>query len=1463
MPAHPPASCELPGDFHPAVADWFGRQVGTPTSVQAAAWPAIREGDNVLIAAPTGSGKTLSAFLTAIDDLVREGARVPLEAECRVLYISPLKALSNDIHKNLQLPLEGIANALLENGQPPVDVRAMVRTGDTPQAERERMRKHPPHIVVTTPESLFILLTSESGRALLSTVRTVIVDEIHALAGNKRGAHLALSLARLDALTPRPAQRIGLSATQKPIEHIARFLSGAAPCRIVDTGYTRQRDLGLVVPQSPLSPVMANEVWAEIYDDLADKVAAHSTTLIFVNTRRLAERAARHLADRIGEEHVTSHHGSLSREHRLEAEQKLKSGQLKALVATASLELGIDIGDVDLVCQIGSPRGIAAFLQRVGRSGHAVGATPKGRIYPTTLDELVECTALLDAVHRGELDALPATPLALDVLAQQLIAEVACQEWDEKALFAQVRSAQPYAALSEATYLQVLRMLAEGYTTRRGRRGAYIHRDAVNGRLRSRRASRLIALTNGGVIPDQFDYDVVMVPQGIKVGTLNEDFAFESLPGDIFQLGNQSYKIQKVETGRVLVEDARGQPPTVPFWFGEAPGRTDELSFAVSRLRRDVGARLADGVEPAQQWIQQHYALDEAASRQLAEYLGAGQAALGTMPCHERIVLERFFDETGDMHLVVHSTYGSRINKAWGLALRKRFCRKFNFELQAAALEDSIVLSLGITHSFPLEEVSRYLNASSVRDVLIQALLDSPMFPTRWRWNASIALAVRRHLGNRKSPPAFQRNDAEDLMAVVFPDQIACLENLSGPREVPDHPLVQQTIDDCLNVTMDISGLESLLTRLANGEIEVICADLSAPSPLCGEILNARPYSFLDDGDAENRRTMAVQQPRLGMDDAACLRRLDPAAIARARQEAWPSWRDADELHDALVIHGFLTRDEILMSAGDKAADPAQQLPEADLEAPPTGQALTPDRKSLLPLLPDILSSTSGERASPVSGSPQQDIEPRAFGTLALDQRAATIHPWGGVALAIAAERLADFQGWDARLTPDPAITTPPGTPISADPLVEIIRGRLEMLGPVTAQQLGQPLGLAATDVAPALLALENEGFVIRGKLTGTEEEWCERRLLARIHRYTLERLRADIEPVSAQTYMRFLLHWQGVAGEQTQGDDALLAALDKLEGYSAPAAAWEAGILPARIAGFRPSQLDGLCAAGKVAWARIAPRRNDGSKATGPVKHTPIAFAPRDTLALWRNLNGTPVLEELPLSGHAQAIHEYLQNHGASFFSEITDDAHLLKAHAEQGLGELVGWGLVHADTFAGLRSLIAPATRKPRHAPRTRRRRALFSGVQDAGRWSLLRAGKAEDDEAIEHFAWATLSRYGVIFRKLLEREASSPPWRKLLYVLWRMEARGEIRGGRFVDGFAGEQFALPEAVEGIKRMRKQAPSGSQVVLSAADPCNLVGIVLPGKRPTGTARIVLRDGLPIADASETQHPPSASSRA
>ncbi|MFZ2508169.1 MAG: DEAD/DEAH box helicase, partial [Steroidobacteraceae bacterium] len=1041
--------------FHPAVAAWFrGRFPGGATEAQTRAWLVTSEHRNALIAAPTGSGKTLAAFLSAINDLVVEGLTRGLSDEVHALYVSPLKALSNDIQKNLQEPLAGIRDQLLEQGLPDVAIRDAVRTGDTSAIERNRMRRSPPHILVTTPESLFILLTSESGRSMLKSVRSVIVDELHSVAGSKRGSHLMLSLERLEALCAKPPVRVGLSATVKPLDAMARFLIGAraAEVEIVDTGHVRERDLALELPRSPLDAVMANEVWSELYERLAELVQAHRTTLIFVNNRRLAERATRHLAERVGAGNVATHHGSLSKEHRLRAEQRLKAGELKALVATSSLELGIDIGDIDLVCQMGSPRLISALLQRVGRAGHAIGAIPKGRLFPLSLDDLVECTALLDSVRRGELDRIRVPAKPLDVLAQQIVGEVACREWGVEELFATFRRAEPYADLGAAEFEQLLQMLAEGYSTRRGRRSAYLHYDTVNRRLRPRRGARLTAVTNAGVIPDQFDYDVVLNPEGYRIGSIGEDFAFESMPGDIFQLGNASYKVQKVEVNKVYVEDARGAPPTLPFWLGEAPARSDELSAAVSRLREQALEKLEGEPEACERWLEHDLGLAPLAANQLARYFAGGKLALGALPTRDTVVFERFFDEVGDTHLVIHSTFGSRINRAWGLALRKRFCRQFNFELQASALEDSIVLSLGPTHSFPLEDVKGFLKSATARDVLVQALLDAPMFGTRWRWDAAIALALKRMRNGKRLPAPFQRADSEDLLAVVFPDQLACAENLTGAREIPDHPLVKQTIDDCLHETMDVDGFLALLKRIEDGEVEVLCRDLTGPSPLSHAILGARPYAFLDDGDAEGRRTRSVSADRLlDPKDAADLGRLDPDAIERVKTEAWPEISSHDELHDALVVHGFLT---------------------------------------------------------------SQEIEPWSS-QLARLQKERRVVPRERLWLAV--ERAAEFDRAKAGDT---------------EALAEILRSRLDLLGPVTEAVLGTPLGLPEFQIRAALLALESQGSVMRGRFSGGAEEWCDRRLLLRIHRYTRDRRRSEIQAAPPAQFMRFLFRWQRVAME-------------------------------------------------------------------------------------------------------------------------------------------------------------------------------------------------------------------------------------------------------------------------------------------------------------------------------------------
>ncbi|MEW8659071.1 MAG: DEAD/DEAH box helicase [Candidatus Thiodiazotropha endolucinida] len=1385
--------------FHPAVTAWLEQQFGRPTEVQTQAWPAIQAAQNTLISAPTGSGKTLAAFLAAIDRLVQAGLQFPLADETHVLYVSPLKALSNDIHKNLEQPLNGIRDALLEGGYPDVPIRALVRTGDTTSSQRAMMKRTPPHILVTTPESLYILLTSDSGREMLKTVRSVIVDEIHALAGNKRGAHLTLSLERLARLCDRPPVRIGISATQKPIEEMARYLTGQhddplqRACTIVDTGHVRERDLAVELTGSPLEAVMANEAWDEIYRRLEQLITEHKTTLIFVNTRRLAERAAAALAKTLGEEAVTSHHGSLAKEHRLDAEQRLKKGSLRALVATASLELGIDIGDVELVCQMGSPRSIATFLQRAGRSGHQLTGTPKARLFPLSRDDLVESVAMLDSIRRGELDRIPVPEHPLDVLAQQIVAEVSAREWDEQALYRAFRCARPYNNLAEQNFLDVVKMLAEGFHSRRGRRGDYIHRDAVNGMLRPRRSARLTAITNGGAIPDKFDYDVILQPEGLFVGSLNEDFAFESMPGDIFQLGNFSYRMLKIEQGRVFVEDAHGQPPSIPFWFGEAPGRTDELSHAVSRLRETLDGVLDKGQQVALDYLQQTHRLDPAVAEQLVEYLAATKALFGVIPSQRHVVFERFFDETGDMHFVIHAPFGSRINKAWGLALRKRFCRRFNFELQAAANEDNLILSLGPTHSFPLEEPAGYLKSKSVEQVLVQALLAAPMFPTRWRWVTNISLAVPRTRGGKRVPAPFQRNDAEDLVALVFPDQLACFENIQGDREVPDHPLVKQALWDCLHELMDIEGLKRVLDAIEQGRIRVSAKELPTPSPMALEILNARPYAYLDDTPAEERRALAVRQRRhMDPQTAADLGRLNPEAIRQVEAEAWPQPRNPDELHDGLMIAGFIEEGEIAST----------------------------DLESWRRYLADLQQQ---QRATRLSN--------------------------GNRVLWVSAERLQAMQKICPAHELSPTISAIPADESATleSAVLEILRSRLECLGPVTVEQLARPLNLPTETVVLALSSLEQEGYVIQGRFNPdcAEVEWCERGLLARIHRYTLKQLRREIEPVSPADFMRFLFSWQGL-DDPAQGVAALERVMLQLEGISVPAGSWEDEILPARLQPYFSSELDELCGSGKLAWLRLHPTEPKENKRKNPaIKTTPLAFVFRPHLSVWyRTDSAVPE----GLSATAVKVSEVLQQWGASFFDDLQQQTGLLKTQLEIALGELVAWGLVNSDQFQGLRAMITPEKRRKRSRRRTTMQAPLASG----GRWSLIRAPLVHEDEAqrIEQIARTLLTRYGVVFRKLLERESDLPPWRDLLYCFRRLEARGEIRGGRFVEGFAGEHFALPEAVSLMREVRKSKDADELISIGSVDPLNLTGIVTPGTRITAQAghRILYKDGKPVA---------------
>jgi ATP-dependent Lhr-like helicase len=1235
------------------------------------------------------------------------------------------------------------------------------------------MLRTPPHILVTTPESLYLLLTAERSRAMLRTARTVIVDEIHAVIGTRRGAHLALTLERLERVAGSPLLRIGLSATQKPIEEVAQFLNGLSPStgvpRIVNEGHRRAMDLGVELPRSPLEAVMSREVWEEVYERLAHLIATHRTTLVFVNTRRMAERLAHHLSERLGEEAVTAHHGSLSKEKRLDAEHRLKSGRLKALVATASLELGIDIGGVDLVCQIGSPRRISTLLQRVGRSGHTIAGLPKGRLFPLSRDELVEYAAILRAIRRGELDRILQQEAPLDVLAQQIVAECSAIESSEDELFALVRRAWPYRDLARTDFDATVQMVAEGFATRRGRRAALVHRDEVNQRLRGRRGARLLAMTSGGAIPEVADYRVVLEPEEIFIGTLNEDFAIESMAGDIFQLGNASWRVLQVGPGVVRVADAKGAPPSIPFWFGEAPARSDELSREVSQLRADIDTRLSANTTDAGLvgWLVSETGMPTAAAEEILEYFADARRALGVLPTQERLVLERFFDESGGMQLVLHAPFGSRVNKAWGLALRKRFCRQFNFELQAAATDDALLLSLGPQHSFPLADVFRYLHPSTARDILVQAFLDAPVFQTRWRWNTTISLAVPRNRGGRKVPPQIQRMIADDLMAAVFPDAAACLENIPGDRQIPDHPLVNQTVRDCLQEAMDFEGLAAVLARIHAGELDLVARDTPEPSVLCHDILNARPYAFLDDAPLEERRTQAVYARRAGQPASASdLGALDAAAIDRVRDEVRPDPVDADELHDALLTAGVLT------SAETRALD-------ADL-----------------------------------------------FVQLAEKRRAARAGQ-----LWVAAERLPELRAVHPGITTEPPLVAPASresrTWTREEAIVELLRGRLSVAGPTTAAELAGSLETPEGDVEGGLLALESEGVVLRGSFEAgrPELQWCDRRLLARIHRYTLNRLRAEIEPVSPADFMRFLFSWQHVdPASRATGLDGLRQVLGVLDGLELPARAWERAVLPARVEKYDRSMLDLLCLYGEVGWARVTP----GPSAVNG--STPISLFLREHGKAWLPQERST----MPLSPEACQLLETLRARGASFSGELAAACSLDEERVGAVLAELVNAGCATSDAFGGVRARLRPSP-----------------GRVVAGRWSAIEPATAEEERnRAEVQARALLRRYGVVFRRLLAREVSALPWRDLTRVFRRLEARGEIRGGRFVSGMSGEQFAAPGAVERLRETRRSSPNGRLLTINAADPLNLTGVITAGPRVRAVTanRIAYRDGIPLA---------------
>ena len=1366
-------------ELHPAVAAWFREAFPQgPTPAQEAAWPAIAAREHTLVAAPTGSGKTLAGFLMAINGLYLAHARGEPVSGTRVVYVSPLKALAVDIAENLERPLAGIAAKARELGLGAPDLTIGVRTGDTAASERAAMVRSPRTFVVTTPESLYLLVTSGRGREALRTVDTVIVDEIHAVARDKRGSHLALTLERLEAVCDRRPMRIGLSATQRPIETVGRLLVGDRPLpAVVDVGHQRDLDVALELPDGELEAVASAEQMGDVLDRISVLVGQHRTTLVFVNTRRLAERLAHQLGERLGDEVVAAHHGSLSKERRHRVETRLRAGDLKALVATASLELGIDIGPVELVCQIGSPRSIATFLQRVGRSNHSRAGTPKGRLFPMTRDELVECAALLLAVRAGRLDSLELARLPLDIAAQQIVAEVAAEEWATTDLYELVRRAAPYSGLDRARFDELVGLVADGIETGRGRRGAYLHHDTVNGELRPRRSARLAAVTSGGAIPETGDYRVLVEPDDTLIGTVNEDWAVESTAGDIFLLGTHSWQIARIEAGVVRVRDAGDTPPTVPFWRGEAPARTAQLSEEVSELRRRVDGHLAAGdPDGARRWLVDVAGIDHAAATMIVDYLAVGRAALGVTPTQECLVLERFFDDTGGMQLVLHSPYGGRINRGLGLALRKKFCRTFNFELQAAASDDAVVLSLGPHHSFPLDEVPRYLSSGTVRDTLEHAILDSPMFQSRWRWNLNRALLVLRFRNGRRNPPPIQRMESDDLLAAVFPQAAACQENVVGPIEIPEHLLVRQTIDDTLHEALDVDGVQHLLRRIEAGEVRVHCRDTTEASVLAHEIITARPYAFLDDEEAQNRRTNAVRLRRGLAVDLASIGALDPAAVEQVHAEIAPVPATADDLHDLLASVVVLRADD-----------------------------------GWRPLWTELV-----ER---------------------------------GRATAVASEQ---GELWCATESVDEASRALAG---DDEAVRRVLRGHLELAGVTTVDRLASATTLSAGDVTIGLAGLEHEGFALQGRYTAAAAttEWVARRLLARMHSYSRRSRRTSVEPVTAQDFMRFLLRWQHVApGAQLAGDAGLVAVLEQLQGFEAAAVSWESELFARRVRHYEQAWLDRLCHNGDVAWLRLTPRALDDpdTPTTAPSKATPIAVVFRGDLAWLLSAARAGSVPGEPTVGATAEVLDVLRQRGACFATDLASATSRLPDDIERGLWDGVARGLVMSDGFGAIRARVGGARTASRPRPMSGLGRVSRQTGASAGRWSLVpAAGDGLDGEELaETVAEQLLNRWGVVFRALAVHDSLRLPWREVQWALRRLEDRGLVRGGRFVSGFSGEQYALPAAVEQLASVRKAPRTGERVTVNATDPLNLLGVIVPGDTVPAvrTNSVTYVDGIP-----------------
>jgi ATP-dependent Lhr-like helicase len=1195
-------------------------------------------------------------------------------------------------------------------------------------------------------------------------------------------------------------------------------------------------------------------MWEGVFDRLAEHALAHRSTLVFVNTRRLVEKVAFALGERLtpqlGPGCVAAHHGSLSRELRLDAEQRLKNGEVRILIATASLELGIDIGNIDLVCQISSTRAVAVAMQRVGRAGHWRGAIPKGRLFATTRDDLMEQAALVQKMRAGELDRLEIPPQPIDVLMQQIVACVGAEPWEEDALFAVLRRAYPYRALKRELFDEVVKLLSEGIELSRGRYGAYLLRDGVHGHLHPRRGSRAVAISNGGAIPDTAMFNVILQPEGLQIATLDEHFAVDSGPGDVILLGNTSWRVQRVEAaGRVLVEDAHGAPPTLPFWFGEAPLRTAVLSDGVSELREEISRRTmrtapaavrAENPEVAAciEWLMEECGVCASAAQQMVGYIVAGRAVLGAVPSKTTVIAERFFDEGGGMQLILHAPFGGRLNKAWGLALRKRFCRGFNFELQAAATDNGINISLAEQHSFPLSDVFQFLTEHTAKELLEQAAIVSPIFKTRWRWAANRSLQLLRMSKGKRIAPQIQRARSEDLLASVFPQAAACFETLAGDIQIPDHPLVNEVMQDVLQEAMDLEGLNEVLRGIASGAIRCLAVDTPVPSQFAHELINANPYAFLDDAGLEERRTRAVSLRRALPESVADgAGRLDRAAIDTVRRELWPDLRDEHELHD--LLHSVVALPVAVLDEAEGAGRDVRHWAEFYERLVKTGRARTAD----------------------VNGVPCWAATERLHQLAAL---------WPS------------RKEEPGRKSRAPQLDTKQVT--NETTLKQCVQGWLQITGPITATAFAQRLNLDPAPVFQAFLAMEMQGLLMRGAFERPaaqedyEIEWCERRILQRIHRLTLATARKQVEAVAPAVYMRWLLGWQHLAPQtQLSGEEGVLAALEQLEGFEAPAVEWERTLLPARVAEYDPRWLDQLCLSGAVGWGRVSPHpawlSGDGGapRRVVPTNAAPITFYVRETAEWLPYTLAQQSVEEAmlaqALSAEALRVRGLLQQRGACFAADLQRITGLTRQQTSHALWELATAGIAAADGFDQLRALMDP--RRKASSGEAAGNRAVRASRTTAGRWSLLNevaepvvaASNARDqaaaiararraDAAIESFARVLLARYGVLFRDLLARESNAPKWRELLGILRRLEARGEVRGGRFVSGFGGEQFALPEAADSLRGSRSRE-SMEEITVAGADPMNLAGIAIAGERVAAVPgkEVRYRNGLLVVE--------------